>query len=144
MYQIVVQVQYLPYPFSFSKIITFLPKYIFVNKTYLNLYVIQSECEEKGQFKIFPLETSIFHWTDSNKPFNISLKLEGYEFSGNMFIGQIGETYLRLKSSLDHECLILNVSISEESNVFYVMVSDVSFAPPYRIENMTKTTFKIS
>ena len=143
-YQIVVQVQYLPYPFSFSKIITFLPKYIFVNKTYLNLYVIQSECEEKGLFKIYPMETSIFHWTDSNKLFEVNVKVEGYEFSGNMIIGQIGETYLRLRSSIDHESLILNVSISEENNVFYIMISDVSYAPPYRIENMTKTTFKIS
>jgi hypothetical protein len=96
-YQIVIQVQYLPYPFSFSKIITILPKYIFVNNTYLNRYVIQSECEEKGLFKIYPKETSIFHWTDSNKPFEVNVRLEGYEFSGSMIIGQIGETYLRLR-----------------------------------------------
>ena len=44
-------------------------KYNFVNKTYLNLYIIQSECEEKSLFKIYPMDTSIFHWTDSNKPF---------------------------------------------------------------------------
>lgn len=67
MYEIVVQVQYLPYPFSFSKMITFQPKYVLVNKTYLTLYVIQSECEEKGQFKVFPHETSTFHWTDCTK-----------------------------------------------------------------------------
>jgi hypothetical protein len=49
--------------------------------------VIQSECEEKGLFKIYPMETSIFHWTDSNKPFEVNVKVEGYEFSGNMMIG---------------------------------------------------------
>jgi hypothetical protein len=51
---------------------------------------------------------------------------------------------LRLRSSIDHECLILNVQINEENNAFFIVISDMSYAPPYRIENMTKTTFKIS
>jgi hypothetical protein len=51
---------------------------------------------------------------------------------------------LRLRSSEDHECLILNIAISEVNNVFYIVASDISYSPPYRIENMTKTTFKIS
>lgn len=48
MYDIVIQVQYLPYPFSFSKVINFQPKYQMINKTFLTLYIIQAECEEKG------------------------------------------------------------------------------------------------
>ena len=44
-----------------------MPKFTFINKTFLTLYVIQYDCEETGVFKIFPLETSIFHWTDSKK-----------------------------------------------------------------------------
>lgn len=92
---------------------------------------------------MFPLETSVFHWTDSQKKFEVSLRLEGYEYSGNFKIDSIGEINLRLRSSIDHECMILNVSINEENNSFYIVVSDVSYAPPYRIENLTKTTFKI-
>ena len=61
-----------------------------------------------------------------------------------MIIDQISETYLRLRLSIDHENLILNVSISEDNNLFYIIVSDVSYAPPYMIENMTTKTFKIS
>jgi SHR-binding domain of vacuolar-sorting associated protein 13 len=143
MFEVVIQIQYLPYPFSFSKVITFQPKYVFVNKTFLTLYVIQSDCEERGQFKIFPQETSIFHWTDSMKRFEVSVRLEGYEFSGNFKIDSIGEMNLRLRSTLDHDNLILNVSINEENNSFYIVVSDVSYAPPYRIENMTKATIKV-
>jgi hypothetical protein len=94
-------------------------------------------------FKVFPLETSVFHWTDSLKKFEVSLKLEGYEYSGNFKIDSIGEVNLRLRSSIDYECMILNVSINEENNSFFIVVSDVSYAPPYRIENLTKTTFKI-
>jgi hypothetical protein len=134
----------MPYPFSFSKIITFQPRYVFVNKTCITLYVIQSECEEKGLFKVYPLETSIFHWTDSMKSCEVSVKLENFEFSGTFKINTIGEINLRLRSSIDHECMILNVEINEENNAFYIIMSDISYAPPYRIENMTKTTFKIS
>lgn len=39
--------------------------------------------------------------------------------------------------------MILNISISEETNSFYIVFSDVSFAPPYRLENLTKTRFKV-
>jgi len=37
MYEIVANIQYLPHPFSFSKIIEFKPRYIIVNKTYMTL-----------------------------------------------------------------------------------------------------------
>ena len=90
------------------------------------------------------METSIFHWTDSKKSFEVSIRLENYEYSGTFKINTIGEIILRLRSSIDHECMILNIEINEESNTFYIMINDISFAPPYRIENMTKTTFKIS
>jgi|LauGreDrversion4_2_1035121.scaffolds.fasta_scaffold04010_2 hypothetical protein len=51
---------------------------------------------------------------------------------------------MRLRSTLDNECMILNAQINEENNTFFMVISDMSYAPPYRIENMTKTTFKIS
>lgn len=52
----------------------------------MTLYIIQSGCEEKGQFKVYPFETSLFHWTDSKKNCVVSVKLEGYEFSGSFKI----------------------------------------------------------
>ena len=91
------------------------------------------------------METSIFHWTDSTHKFEVSLKLEGYEYSGNFKIDAIGELSLRLRSSYDNDStLILNLSINEDNNSFYILISDMSYAPPYRIENLTKTTFKVS
>jgi hypothetical protein len=39
--------------------------------------------------------------------------------------------------------MIFNVSISEETNSFYIVFSDVSISPPYRIENLTKQRFKV-
>ena len=42
-----------------------------------------------------------------------------------------------------NENMILNVSISEETNSFYIVFSDLSYSPPYRIENLTKSKFKI-
>eukprot|EP00347_Sterkiella_histriomuscorum_P015009 403358661 len=143
-FEIVSQVSYLPYPFSFSKLITFNPKYTIINKTYFTLYVIQSECEENGIFKIFPQETSVFHWTDSQKENYVSVKLEDYEYSGKFKIDVIGEFNIRLKSTFDNECMIINLLINEENNQFFIVVSDISFAPPYRIENLTKTTFKVA
>ena len=89
------------------------------------------------------METSIFHWTDSSKKFEVSVRLEGFEYSGNFNINTIGEVNLRLRSALDNECMIMNISINEESNTFYIVLSDMSYAPPYRVENLTKTTFKI-
>lgn len=49
---------------------------------------------------------------------------------------------LRLRS--DVERMVLNVSINEDNSAFMMVVSDVSYMPPYRIENLTKTAFKLS
>lgn len=94
-------------------------------------------------FKVVPQETSVFHWTDASKPYQINVKMEDYEYSGNFIIDSIGEQNLRLRSSIDRESLILNISINEENNTFYIIFSDVSYQPPFRIENLTKTSFKI-
>ena len=40
MYEIVANVQYLPNPFSFSKIIEFKPRYMIVNKTHATILII--------------------------------------------------------------------------------------------------------
>ena len=85
----------------------------------------------------------MFHWTDASKPLEICLKVDDHEFSGNMRLDNIGEVNLRLKRSIKNDNFILNVSISEETNSFYIVFSDVSYAPPYRLENLTKSRFKI-
>jgi hypothetical protein len=85
----------------------------------------------------------VFHWTDASKPLEICIKVDDHEFSGNMRLDNIGEVNLRLKSSIKNDNFILNVSISEETNSFYIVFSDVSYAPPYRLENLTKSRFKI-
>lgn len=85
----------------------------------------------------------MFHWTDASKPLEICIKVDDHEFSGNMRLDNIGEVNLRLKSSIKNDNFILNVSISEETNSFYIVFSDVSYAPPYRLENLTKSRFKV-
>lgn len=60
-----------------------------------------------------------------------------------MRLDNIGEVNLRLKSSIKNDNFILNVSISEETNSFYIVFSDVSYVPPYRLENLTKSRFKV-
>jgi len=104
---------------------------------------VQSQCEELGTFKIFPQETSTFHWTDASKPLEISVKLDDHEYSGSLRIDGIGDINLRLKNTQERDSTILNVSISEETNSLYIVFTDVSYAPPYRIENQTKTRFKV-
>jgi hypothetical protein len=68
LFEVVTAMQYLPYPFSVSRLVVFQPKYVMVNKTFIPLYIVQAECEEVGIFKVVPQETSVFHWTDSSKP----------------------------------------------------------------------------
>jgi hypothetical protein len=143
MYEIVANVQYLPAPFNFSKIIEFKPRYMMINKTYQTIQIIQAECEEKGVFKAYPFETSVFHWTDSRKPQEINVKCQEHEFSGNIKIDGIGEMTLRLRGTYDNESIILSVAITEERNTLFIIFNDVSYMPPYRIENLTKTSFKI-
>ena len=70
--------------------------------------------------------------------------MDEHEFSGNLRIDGIGEYNLRLKNTQERDSTILNVSISEEQNSFYIVFTDVSFAPPYRLENQTKTRFKVA
>ena len=143
LYEIVANVQFLPSPFNFSKIIEFKPRYMVVNKTYETIQLFQAECEENGVFKCYPQESSVFHWTDSTKPLFINIKVENHELSGNIKIGGIGEIIVRLRGQYESESMILNISIQEERNTLFIIFNDVSYAPPYRIENMTKTSFKI-
>ena len=86
----------------------------------------------------------MFHWTDGASPLEISVKLDEHEYSGNLRIDGIGEYNLRLKNTQERDSTILNVSISEEANSFYIVFTDVSYAPPYRLENLTKTRFKVA
>ena len=72
------------------------------------------------------------------------MKLEDYEYSGDIKIDDIGEINIRLRSSIDRESIILNIEISEENGTLFIIFSDISYAPPYRIENMTKISFKLS
>lgn len=72
-----------------------------VNRTFHTLYVVQSKCEELGTFKIFPQETSVFHWTDAEKPLEICVTLNDHEYSGNLKIDNIGEFSLRLKNTYE-------------------------------------------
>ena len=74
-----------------------------INKIPQTLYVVQSESEEKGLFKIFGYESSVFHWNDASKPHNICIKIEEYEFSGDIKIDDIGELNVRLRSSIDRD-----------------------------------------
>ena len=95
-------------------------------------------------FKVYPFETSNFHWTDSSKPQEINVKFEDHEYSGNIKIDGIGDMVIRLRGTFENESIILNISITEERRTFFIIFSDVSYAPPSRIENLTKTAFKIS
>ena len=110
----------------------------------MTIQIIQAECEEKGLFKVYPYETSNFHWTDGQKPLEINVKVDQHEYSGNVRIDGIGEINLRLRGIYDNDSIILNVSITEERNSLFIIFNDASYAPPYRIENLTKTCFKIS
>ena len=71
------------------------------------------------------------------------MRLDDHEYSGSLRIDGIGEVNLRLKSTQERDNTILNISISEEDNSFFLVLSDVSYAPPYRLENLTKTRFKV-
>lgn len=71
--------------------------------------------------------------------------MQSSEFSGCIDIDKIGEWNLRLKCTYGlQDNTILNVSISEETNSFYIVFTDVSYTPPYRLENLTKTSFNIA
>jgi tricorn protease-like protein len=75
----------------------------------------------------------------------VAVKLEGYEYSGCFRLDSLGEFTIRLRSAHDTtDSLILNVAVNEENNTYRVVLSDTSHSPPYRLENLTKTTFKIS
>lgn len=69
-----------------------------VNRTHQLITVVQAQCEELGSFKIFAQETSVFHWTDAQKPLEICVKVDEHEYSGNCKLDNIGEINLRLKA----------------------------------------------
>lgn len=79
------------------------------NRTSQPILIIQSGCEEKGMFRVYPQETSNFHWTDSEQPHEINVKFEDYEYSGNIHIDGIGDMIIRLRGAFDNESAILNV-----------------------------------
>lgn len=111
MFEIVTNIRYLPAPFSLSKVIEFKSRYMIVNKCHSTLHLIQAGCEEKGMFRVYPFETSNFHWTDYERPQEINVRLEDHEYSGNIRIDGIGEIVLRLRGSFENDAIILNVSI---------------------------------
>lgn len=71
------------------------------------------------------------------------MKMGDYEYSGPFEIDSIGEVTLRLNSTFEPEPLIVQVSITEQKGSLFVIVSDISHSPPYRIENLTKSCFLV-
>ena len=53
------------------------------------MYIIQSDCELKGVFKILPYEKSIFHFTDHTKTKDICVWYEEYDYSGPISLTNI-------------------------------------------------------
>lgn len=100
-----------------------------------------------GVFKVIPFEKSVFHWTEVNKPKEICIWYEGFEFSGPIALNQIdmsSELSIRLKNQTDQSIMIVTLGLKEESSSIIVTFNETSALPPYRIDNTSRIGFVIS
>ena len=155
-YTLASNLRYLPYPFSKTMLVTFLPKFKIYNKWNAWVFVLQGNWEES--LCLYPSEVSEFHWTDTHEKKEIKIKYDGFGTSGKLlnllkltylYLGPILVDkncceYIRLKSTTENSMIILSLVISEIGSSFLIELNDTSFIPPYRIWNMTKNDLAIS
>lgn len=79
-YSICSNFKYLPYPYSKTTLVTFVPKYKMYNKCKSPIFIYQSGCDQS--MCLYPTESNIFNWTDSIKKKQIRIRYDQYTTSG--------------------------------------------------------------
>ncbi|CAN0338937.1 unnamed protein product, partial [Discosporangium mesarthrocarpum] len=145
-----VSIKMAPFPFERTKVITLSPRYIVVNALGRGLEVRQVKVA-RGQE---PLKVTVpvggqayFHWSDrrpSRRRLRVRVSEYGWEWSGALVPGNLGEVTLRLRNSHTHQVVIVRVEVSLEGASFIVVFSGelLSFAP-YRIDNFSFETLTL-
>jgi len=147
LYEVAINLQIPDDPFTRTRLIKFTPRFIIVNKLGCVALVTQWEptIEQQGVCRLLPNEKSKFHWPDAFRERAICVKFEeeGWHWSGKFFIDEPDDFVLRVKNSYSHQEVLVHVTITLEDSTLHVILQDTSFAPPYRIENLSMETIKL-
>lgn len=109
--------------------------------------------EKKGSstplFSLQSMERLPWHWPIMDYPKELCIKLENSQWSGGFVLDQLGEFAVKVPlpeaqdSSVPY--YLARVEIKLEGCTFYIVISSENRTfPPYRIENMTRSTLLIS
>lgn len=79
-YSICSNFKYLPYPFSKTTLVTFVPKFKVYNRCKSAIFIYQNNCEDN--LCLYPSEKNVFHWSDMNKKKEMRIRYDEYNISG--------------------------------------------------------------
>lgn len=134
-------------PFSRTKVIRFTPRYVLVNKMPTALLISQFEpnLDLNGVCRLMPNERSAFHWSDSEKSRAVCIRLEphGWQWSGQFYIEGPEDFVVRIRNTYTHEEVLTHITITLEESTLHILFHDISYNPPYRIENLSMETISI-
>ena len=128
-----------------TKIITFRPRFIIVNRTDRNLYYRQVKTD--FGMLISPGKCIPFHWLNKDKPSELCITFSPQHTWSNGFrIDDISEFAIKIKrkgeKANDCSSYLLRVEIQVQQATFFVILKPEAVdVPPYRIENETKLDF---
>ncbi|KAG0489289.1 hypothetical protein HPP92_008100 [Vanilla planifolia] len=118
-----------------TKVISFLPHTLFINRVGQNLYL--SQCDVGLEEHLLPTDPpKLLKWQNTGNEL-LKLRLDGYHWSTPFSIGSNGMMSIRIKGDNITDQMYLRVEVRSEikSSRFEVVFRLASFSSPYRIEN---------
>eukprot|EP01117_Protostelium_nocturnum_P009173 TRINITY_DN3284_c0_g1_i3.p1 TRINITY_DN3284_c0_g1~~TRINITY_DN3284_c0_g1_i3.p1 ORF type:complete len:3093 (+),score=888.87 TRINITY_DN3284_c0_g1_i3:80-9358(+) len=123
--------------------ITFVPRYLLVNRMKCRLYIRQQGTTSKEQLFLDEGEIFPFYWPDASKPQLLSISVKE-KFSGSFSIDTVSSFALKIKEE-DGTVIFpqIQIKLDTDGSQMVIFSEDDPLHPPYRIDNETDHVMSI-
>jgi hypothetical protein len=148
LYEVAMMISIAQQPFSRTKIIRFIPRFVLINKMPNSILISQYPPDDDlgSVCHLVSNERSAFHWPNYQTGRSVCIRIDqyGWKWSGNFNIDFPDDFVIRVINSHSHEETLVHITIALEENTLHVIFQDISHMPPYRVENLSMETLVFS
>eukprot|EP00742_Colponemidia_sp_Colp-10_P011678 GILJ01013009.1.p1 GENE.GILJ01013009.1~~GILJ01013009.1.p1 ORF type:complete len:1942 (-),score=279.50 GILJ01013009.1:31-5289(-) len=144
LYMFGVEIDFAPDVYFRTKLVTFAPRFVLVNRLQRTVQVKQVRSHARDEIILTPNQKRVFHWPDQSQPQLLCFRLEeyGWDWSGEFPIQDIGEFAIRLCNSHSRQEQLTRVELKLEKATVFVIFREQQ-THPYRIENLSLEKLRV-
>ncbi len=130
------------FPFTKTKLVIFMDKYILINLIGQGIRVRQYGCN--NIYDMDDKDEITMSWrAEKPKVIQIRLSAHGWLYSGRISCATSGTTTILLRNGQDQQTIFLvECSIINSGGCIYTIFKTANFISPFRVENRTKTAIR--